>query len=185
MEKFIHIRSTMPTPRRMDGAPSRPGKAGVSICYRLSETNSSEQWVLVGWSLCPPHAPYWNRKKGVAISRARAYDSPVQFQFNSLDERLEKRHVLAAVRTFFIESFKSGPGWEEGDMFPIRPSRFTERWRTTFPGPSGSLMTAWIDAKPNRPPRDVAVVPGITPEVRARHWSDKVPSWARSLLEGE
>lgn len=179
MDRYIHIRSTMPAPHRMDGAPSRPGKAGVSICYRLSETNSSEQWVLVGWSLCPPTAKFWNRKTGMSISRCRAYSNPVQLQFSELDERLQKKHVLAAVRTFFIEK----PSWEYKDKLPLRPSRFTERWESTLPGPSGSLITAIVDAKPNRPGRGVAVVPGITPPVRVKHWSGHVPSWARALLE--
>jgi hypothetical protein len=187
METFIHIREQVPGRRTMDGVLLKPGKAAISICYRLSETNESEQWALVSWSLCPPTVPYWNRKKGVAIARARVYDAPVQFQFESLGERLTERHILAAVRTFLIEASKTGPRWEEGDTHPIRPSRFTERWGTVVPGPDGSLLTAWIDVKPWHLPEHVIQFKqdgGDPPPKFITHWTRRpTAGWVLKLLE--
>ena len=158
--KFMHIRG--------------PSGGVVTVCYR-----HSDEWALVGMSFSSPKERCWVRKKGNAIAKGRAHDSPLQIHFVGLAGQVSPRLVKSVVRSLAIEN----PKWEEGDMNPIRPSRFTERWNTDLLGPDGLLFKVWIDVKPERPGREICIVPGINAPVEATHWAIRMPGWARALLK--
>lgn len=170
-----------------------PDSSGITICYRPSETRKDGQWVLVGVSFCPPNAKFWDRKRANIVAGARSHDSPVQFQFEGLDEELSVRHVIQAVRTLMIEE----PKWEPADTHPLRPHRFSHRYGAALFGPSGSLLTAYIDVKvremDQEAPRGKVIFIqdkygkdssiDISRNVQISHWALRVPDWAPALLK--
>lgn len=188
--RFKHIRSDMIQRKNKNNEMvlSYPDSAGITICYRPAETRQDGQWVLVGVSFCPPTAAYWNRRKANVIARSRAFDSPLQFQFEGLAEDLTERHVIQAVRTLCIEE----PKWEPGDRKPLRPSRFTHRYSAALLGPGGSLLTAYLDVKVREMSQDAPrgkIIHITDPhggkfsrDVQVSHWALRIPAWARTML---
>jgi len=188
--KFKHIRPDQVQVKNKDNQMvlAYPDSSGITVCYRPAETRQDGQWVLVGVSFCPPSAKYWDRKQANVIAQSRAFDSPLQFQFEGLQEDLTARHVIQAVRTLCIEE----PRWEPADRRPLRPSRFTHRYGAALLGPGGSLLTAYIDVKvremSQEAPRGKVIYihdeqdDKFSRNVQVSHWALRIPGWARQML---
>ena len=183
---FKHIRPPQVSMenRKGDTVMVHDSTAGITICYRLAENRTDGQWALVGLSFSSPKEKHWSRNKACSIARTRAFDNPLQLQFEGLDTDLREAHIVTAVRTLMIEH----PMWELGDESPLRPSRFSHRFGAALLGPSGSLLTVLIDVKIRQSPSLVVFpVPGVGARSRdvdtsIRHWALRIPSWAEAVI---
>jgi hypothetical protein len=188
---FKHLRAPRMTirDRKGDLVEVHEDASGVTIAYtssRLQGTN--EHWIRLGMAFSSPKAKCWPRKKMNRIAAARAKDNPLLLQLESFDSDVTEDVLTSLLRTFVIELPHT---WEPVPNV-LRPSRFNRRAGVGLVGPAGSLLSAYVDFKDPEAPKPTkrgdCVVPLLmrdeeTPfHRRVRHWSCRVPSWAKQLI---